>query len=57
MQVPTAPNVAVVPETVQTPGVVEAKETAKPELAFAESVSSAPTVCVPGLSKVMVYAV
>ncbi len=47
VQVPAAPNAAVVPETVQTLGVVEAKETARPELAVAESASGAPTVWVP----------
>ena len=53
VQVPAAPNVAVVPETVQTLGVAEVQETVRPELAVAESVSGAPTVCVPGLLKVM----
>ncbi len=57
VQVPAAPNVAVVPETVQTLGVAEVKEAVRPELAVAESVSGAPAVCVPGLSKVMVCAV
>ena len=56
-QVPAAIKVAVVPLTVQMLVVVEAKETAKPELAVAESVSCVPTVCVPGLAKVMVCAV
>ena len=49
-------NVAVVPETVQMLVVVEVKVTARPELAVAESVSGVPTVCVPGLAKVMVCA-
>ena len=39
---------AVVPLTVQTLVVCEAKLTAKPELAVADSVSGVPTVCVPG---------
>jgi hypothetical protein len=42
---------------VQTPVVVEAKLTARPEVAVAESVSGVPTVCAPGLAKVMVCAV
>ncbi len=57
VQVPAAPNVAVVPETVQTLGVVEVKETARPEFSVTENASGAPTVCVPGLSKVMVCTV
>jgi hypothetical protein len=56
VQVPAAVNVAVVPLTVQIPAVVEAKDTARPELAVAESVRGVPTVCVPGLAKVMVCA-
>jgi hypothetical protein len=35
--------------------VCDAKVTVKPELAVAESVSGVPTVCVPGLEKVMVW--
>jgi hypothetical protein len=46
--------VAVVPETVQTEEVVDAKVTPKPELAVAESVSGVPTVCVEIVLKVMV---
>jgi len=42
---------------VQTLVVVEAKETARPELAVAESVNGVPTVCVPGLVKVIVCAI
>ena len=57
VQVPAATNVAVVPETVQTLVVADVKATARPELAVAESVSGVPTVCVPGLAKVMVCAV
>ena len=49
-------KVAVVPLTVQTPIVVEAKETANPELAVAASVSGVPTVCGPGFVKVIVWA-
>jgi hypothetical protein len=41
-------TVAGEPLTVQTPVVCEAKLTAKPELAVADSVSGVPTVCVPG---------
>ncbi len=54
VQVPDAMNVAVVPETVQTPVVVEVKVTAKPELAVFESVSGVPTVCEGIAAKVMV---
>ena len=54
VQVPEAINVAVVPETVQMPVVVDVKVTASPELAVAESVRGVPTVCVPGLAKLMV---
>src|SRR5271157_2790819 len=57
VQAPAAMNVAVVPLTVQTLAVVEAKDTVRPELAVAESVSGFPTVCVPGLAKVMVCAI
>ncbi len=56
VQVPVAMNVAVVPETVQTPVVVEVKVTAKPELAVAESVSGVPTVCEGMVANVMVCA-
>jgi len=56
-QVPAAMNVAVAPLTAQTLVVVDAKETLRPELAVAESVSGVPTICVPGLVKVMVCAV
>jgi hypothetical protein len=41
----------------QSLGVAEVRETVRPELAVAEIVSGAPTVCVPGLSKVMVCVV
>ena len=44
VQVPEAMKLAVVPETVQTEGVVEAKLTVRPEVADAESVSGVPTV-------------
>src|ERR1035437_1912891 len=57
VQVPLTTNVAVVPLTVQTLVVVEAKVTARQELAVAASVSGVPTVCVPGLAKVMVCVV
>ena len=53
-QVPAAMNVAVLPETVHLLPVVELKETARPELAVAESVNGVPTICAPGLAKVMV---
>ena len=54
VQVPAAMNVAVVPLTVQMLVVCEAKLTVNPELAVATSVSGVPTVCVPGLLKVIV---
>jgi hypothetical protein len=57
VQVPAVTNVAVVPEAVQTPGVVELRVTAPSELASAESVSGTPTVCVPGFANVMVCVV
>ncbi len=50
-------KVAVVPETVQTLAVVDARFTVSPELAVAVSVRGVPTVCVPGLAKLMVCAV
>jgi hypothetical protein len=56
VQVPEVTMVAVVPETVQTDEVIEAKLTVKPEVDEADSVSGVPTVCVPGLLKVMVCA-
>jgi hypothetical protein len=46
--------VAAVPLTVQTPVVVELKLTVRPELAEATSDNGAPTVCVPGLAKLIV---
>jgi len=54
VQGPAALNVAVVPETVQMPVVVDVNLTGKPELAEAESVSSVPTVCAGIVGKVMV---
>jgi hypothetical protein len=54
VQVPAAMKVAVVPETVQTLVVVEAKLTVKPELAVAVSVSGVPMLCVLGAAKVIV---
>ncbi|MGH9564095.1 MAG: hypothetical protein ACRD3S_21795, partial [Terracidiphilus sp.] len=47
---------AVVPLTVQTLVVCEAKLTAKPESAVATSVNGVPTVCAPGLLKAIVCA-
>ncbi len=55
VQVPEAMKLATVPETVQMLCVVEVKVTAKPELAVATSVSGVPTVCVPGLAKLMLW--
>jgi hypothetical protein len=57
VQVPGETKVAVVPETVQTLVVVEAKLTANPEEAVATRVSVVPTVWAPGLAKVMVCAI
>ena len=58
MQVPTATSVSVVPLTVQVLGVVDAKLTAKPELAVAASAGGAvPSVWLPGDVKVMVCAI
>ena len=45
------------PLTVQTLVVVEAKDTVKPELAVATSVSGVPTVCVAMVGKLIVCAV
>jgi hypothetical protein len=56
VQLPAAINVATVPLTVQMLVVCEAKETVRPELAEAESVSGMPTVCVAGVEKEMVCA-
>jgi hypothetical protein len=44
----------VLPETLQTEGVVLVKLTASPELAVATRVSGVPTVCVAMVGKVMV---
>jgi len=52
--VPALRNVAVVPLTVQTVAVVEAKLTVRPDVDVAESVCGVPTVCAPGVLKVMV---
>jgi hypothetical protein len=53
--VPAAIKLAVVPETVQTADVVEAKLTVRPELAVAESVSCVPAGCVEIVPKVMIW--
>lgn len=54
VQVPEAINVAVVPETVQMPVVVEVKVTARPEVDVAESASGVPTVWAEIARKVIV---
>jgi len=54
VQVPAARKVAVVPLTVQTLAVADAKLTARPEEVVAERASGVPTVCVAGVAKVMV---
>ena len=46
VQVPCVSKLAVVPATVQTEAVEEAKLTGKPEVALAESVSVVAAVCV-----------
>ena len=56
VQVPAIRKNAVVPETVHTLGVVERNVTARPLVEVAESVSGVATVWVPGLAKVMVWA-
>ena len=54
VQVPEATNVVVVPETVQTLVVDEAKVTGNPDVAEADSVNGAPTVWVGIALNVMV---
>ena len=55
VQVPAVRSEAVLPETVQTAGVVEAKLTGKPELADAERVKFVPVYWIPVIAgKVMV---
>jgi hypothetical protein len=56
VHVPAVTNVAVVPLTAQTLVVCEAKLTAKPEVAVADSASGVPTVWVTGVLKVIVCA-
>src|SRR5436190_5319092 len=55
VQVPVLPSIAVVPETVQTAVVSEAKLTGKPELADALSVSEPPTTWLASGLNVMVW--
>ena len=58
VQVPTATSVSVVPLTVQTPVVVDAKLTTKPELALAaRGAGAVPRVWLPGGVNVMVCAI
>lgn len=54
---PEVRNVTVVPETVHTLVVFEAKLTASPEEAVADSISGVPTVCAAGVVNVMLCAV
>lgn len=49
-----ATKVAVTPLTVHMLVVVEANDTGSPEVADADNVSGVPTVCAPGLLKVIV---
>jgi len=53
-QLPVASIDAVVPDTVQTAGVMEAKATVRPELAVAVSFGFAPTGWLESVEKVMV---
>lgn len=55
VQVPEINRDAVVPETVQTDVVVEAKETANPELEVAVNARFVPDVCAGMVGKVMVW--
>ena len=58
LQVPTAAKDSVLPLAVQTPGVVDAKLTPRPELALADSGGAAmPSVWLPGEANVMVCAI
>ena len=58
VQVPRATSVNVLPLTVQMPVVVEAKLTARPELALAAKAGGAvPSVWLPGDAKLIVCAV
>jgi hypothetical protein len=57
VQVPAAAKIAVVPDTVQMVGVVEAKLTVNPELAVAVSVKDVPVDCAPMLPKLIVWEV
>ena len=50
-QLPTAFMLAVVPLTVQTPGLVDTKDAAKPEVAVATNASGVPTVWLAGALK------
>ena len=55
-QEPGATSVTVLPETVQTPAVVEAKLTGSPELAVATRMNgAAPMATLPGARKVIVW--
>ena len=57
-QLPALTKVTVVPLTVQTLGVVEAKATARPEVDVADKAAGTwPQVALPGAVKVMVCAV
>ena len=58
VQVPATTSASVLPLTVQTAGVVDAKLTASPELAVADSGAGAvPRVWVAGEVKVMLWAI
>jgi hypothetical protein len=55
VHVPGATSVTVVPETVQTDAVVEAKLTASPEDAAATAVNGGPSILSAGAGKLMVW--
>lgn len=58
VQSPADTSVRVVPDTVQTAAVVDAKLTARPEVALADSAAGVtPNVCAPGDVKLMLCAV
>ena len=58
VHVPTATSTSVLPLTVQTPGVAEANDTARPDVALATSAAGAvPRVWLPGEAKLIVCAV
>jgi hypothetical protein len=55
MQFPSAISEAELPETVQTAGVVDAKLTARPELAVADRFRAVPMFCAAMTAKLIVW--